>query len=112
MSLRTKKVTVITDDKELLRQIENYYSDLYSSKICVTEETLSQFTVDVYLPQLSYEECGNLEGLLTYEECKATFSLQRFNGAFVMESALQGDCRRAAPLSFLRLHSLRSAEPL
>ena len=39
---------------------------------------------------------------------------QRFNWAFVVESTLQGDCRRKRReiRQALRLHSLRSAEPL
>ena len=35
---------IITSDKEILLQIENYYSNLYSSNICVTEEKLSQLS--------------------------------------------------------------------
>lgn len=43
-----------------------------SAKIFISEEKLNQFTEDFNLPQLSKEEHENLEGLLTYEECKAT----------------------------------------
>ena len=65
---------IITSDKDILLQIENYYSNLYSSNICVTEEKLSQFSENLNLPRLSNEDSDNLEGLLTYEECKATLA--------------------------------------
>ena len=47
---------IITSDKEILLQIENYYSNLYSSNICETEEKLSQFSENLNLPRLSNKD--------------------------------------------------------
>lgn len=68
--LEDKEGNTITDEKEILLQIENFYKVLYSSKICVAGEQLYQFTKDITVPQLSNEERENLEDLLTYEGCK------------------------------------------
>ncbi|KAL9975892.1 hypothetical protein ACROYT_G013109 [Oculina patagonica] len=68
--LEDEEGNTITDDKEILLQIENFNKDLHSSKIGVMGEKLNQFTEDITVPQLSNEERENLEGLLTYEECK------------------------------------------
>ena len=51
-------------------EIEHYYSNLYSSKINLSEETPRQFTEDLELPQLSNEESEKLVGPITFEECR------------------------------------------
>ena len=45
------------------------YRSFYSASSC-----LSQFSENLNLPRLSNEERENLEGLLTYEESKATLA--------------------------------------
>ena len=47
--------------KVILDQIETYYKDLYTSDYTFSDEEI---------PKLSDEDRDNLEGLLTYNECK------------------------------------------
>ena len=54
--LKDEDRNLATGNKEILLQIENYYSDLYSWKERVTEDKLSKFTEDLNLPRLSNEE--------------------------------------------------------
>ena len=58
------------NEEQILLEIEHYYSNLYSSKKNLSEETLRQFTEDLELPQLSNEESEKLDGPLTFEECR------------------------------------------
>ena len=68
--LENENGEVISNEEQILLEIEHYYSNLYSSKINLSEETLRQFTEDLELPQLSNEESEKLDGPLTFEECR------------------------------------------
>ena len=59
-------------EEQILAEIEAYYKNLYSSKIDVTPESFSRFNENLETPRLTNEESANLEGLLSYEECKET----------------------------------------
>ena len=50
--------------------IENYFNDLYTSASSAAQEEYDSFTQELRLPKLSDEERDELEGLLTYDECK------------------------------------------
>ena len=62
----------INNEEQILLEVENYYKNLYSSKVDVTEEQLNRY-IDVEhleIPHLSHEVSEKADGLLTFEECK------------------------------------------
>ena len=62
----------IFNDKEILSAIEDFYRDLYTSKISGAQSEFDQFTQNLTTPQLLNDERDELEGILTFEECKDT----------------------------------------
>ena len=54
----------------ILEQIENYYSNLYTSDLTFSESAYDTFTDNVESPKLSEDVKETLEGPLTYEEYK------------------------------------------
>ena len=54
----------------ILEQIENYYSNLYTSDVTYSETAYDTFTDNVESPMLSEDMKEVLEDPLTYEECK------------------------------------------
>ena len=56
--------------------IKMYYSDLYNSKTTETQDNFETFTENLEIPKLEDEERDELDGPLTYEECKK--SLESF----------------------------------
>ena len=68
--LRMEDETVIKNETQILHAIENYFSNLYLSTDSTTQEHYDEYIQDLSLPRLSDEERDNMEGLLTYEECK------------------------------------------
>ena len=50
--------------------IEKYFKDLYTSASSATQEEYDSFIQELCLPKLADEERDELEGLLTYDECK------------------------------------------
>ena len=68
----TEEGASIKDNKEILAKIEQYYSDLYRSKILPDhpQESFNKFTQNVEMPKLSDGEKVSLEGYLTFEECQ------------------------------------------
>ena len=68
--LRMKDETVIKNETQILDAIENYFSNLSLSTDSTTHEDYDEYIQDVSLPRLSDEERDNMEGVLTYEECK------------------------------------------
>ena len=61
-----------TDGCQILSTIEKYYSDLYSSNVSEPHGKFKNFVNNLEMPQLDGREKDDLEGLLTYEECKRT----------------------------------------
>ena len=62
----------INNEEQILLDVENYYKNLYSSKVDVTEEQLNRY-IDLEhleIPHLSHEVSEKADGLLTFEECK------------------------------------------
>ena len=68
--LRMEDETVIKKETQILDAIENYFSNLYLSTDSTTQEDYDEYIQDLSLPRLSDEERDNMEGVLTYEECK------------------------------------------
>ena len=68
--LRMKDETVIKNETQILDAIENYFCNLSLSTDSTTQEDYDEYIQDVSLPRLSDEERDNMEGVLTYEECK------------------------------------------
>ena len=68
--LRMEDETVIKKETQILDAIENYFSNLYLSTDSTTQEDYDKYIQDLSLPRLSDEERDNMEGVLTYEECK------------------------------------------
>jgi len=62
--------TIIKSKTQVLDAIENYFNDLYTSASNATQEEYGSFVQELHLPKLSDEERHELEGLLTYDECK------------------------------------------
>ena len=68
--LRMEDETTIKDETQILDAIENYFNNLYMSTDGTTQDDYDQYIQDLSLSRLSDEERDNMEGLLTYEECK------------------------------------------
>ena len=68
--LQMEDETTIKDETQILDAIENYFNNLYMSTDGTTQDDYDQYIQDLSLPRLSDEERDNMEGLLTYEECK------------------------------------------
>ena len=69
---------------------ENYYRDLYTSKMDVTEEQFSHNIEHLEVPCLSQEVSKKAEGRLTYVECKESldsFSVENLQGRIVLLSS-------------------------
>ena len=62
--------TIIKSETQVLGAIENYFNDLYTSASSATQEEHDSFIQELRLPKLFHEERDELEGLLTYDECK------------------------------------------
>jgi len=67
--LRCKNGTVTTDQSTILNEEVDYFSDLYKSKINVSNNKLDDFFSDTIFPSLSNEEKESCEGILTEDEC-------------------------------------------
>ena len=68
--LELEEGDIITNEKQILSEIESYFMNLYSSKTDVSEEHFSSYVEQLEFPRLSHEMSLKAEGLLTYEECK------------------------------------------
>ena len=62
--------TIIKNETQSLDAIENYFNNLYMSADSTTRDDYDEYIQDLSLPRLYDEERDNMEGLLTYEECK------------------------------------------
>ena len=68
--LRMEDETIIKNETQVLDAIENYFNDLYTSVSSATQAEYDSFIQELSLPKLSDEERQELEGPLTYDECK------------------------------------------
>jgi len=68
----TLRVSTPKNETEVLdaSAIEKYFKDLYTSSSSATQEQYDSFIQELRLSKLSDEERDELEGLLTYDECK------------------------------------------
>ena len=101
--------TVIKAD-EILKQIENFYRDLYTSQFSGSQGKFDNFVENVVLPQLSEVDRNTLEGQLTVEECRQileTFSNGKSPGEEVSQLSFM-----FSSLSFLRLICLQVSTQL
>ena len=62
--------TIIKNETQGLDAIENYFNDLYTSACSARQEEYDSFIQELRLAKLSDEERDELEGPLTYDECK------------------------------------------
>ena len=70
VELKISENKTVINDGEILKQIENFYRDLYTSQFSGSEELFDSFVENVALPQLSEVDKNTLEGELTAEECR------------------------------------------
>ena len=70
--LESENGEFIYNEKEILSAIEDFYRDLYTSKISGAQSEFDHFTQNLTTPQLLNDERDELEGILTFEECKDT----------------------------------------
>ena len=69
--LRLEDKSTTINDKQILDQIEAYFRDLYTSvNTAFSQDEYDEFTQHLQIPKLSDEDRDNLEGPLSYEECK------------------------------------------
>ena len=68
--LRMEDETIIKNETQVLDVIENYFNDLYTSACSARQEEYESFIQELRLAKLSDEERDELEGPLTYDECK------------------------------------------
>ena len=65
---------ITKEEEQISLKIENYYRDLYTSKIDVTEEQLNHYIEHLEIPCLSQEDNEKLGGLVMYAECKESLA--------------------------------------
>ena len=68
--LRLEDESTTINDKQILDQIEVYFRDLYTSAKTFSQEEYDEFTQHLQIPKLSDDDRDNLEGPLSYDECK------------------------------------------
>ena len=68
--LRMEDETIIKNETQVLDAIENYFNDLYTSACSARQDEYDSFIQELRLAKLSDEERDELEGPLTYDECK------------------------------------------
>ena len=72
--IETENGEYITDENQILSEIETYYHNLYSSQSTATLSEFRQFTQNIDIPLLTEDIRAKLERRLTYEECKTALS--------------------------------------
>ena len=74
--LRLQDESTTYNENEILDQIETFYKKLYTSEGNFSDEECDSFIRDLEIPTLKDEDRDNLEGPLTYDECRK--SLETF----------------------------------
>ncbi len=88
--IRTEDDVEIREEKEILKAIQAFYENLYSSKTISSQEEFDLFTENLNFPKLSDEDRDEIEGPLTLEECKTVLESFQENkspgeGGFTVE---------------------------
>ena len=68
--LRLQDDSTTNNRNVILDQIKTYFKNLYTSDYTYSNEEWDSFTLNLKIPRLSDEDRDNLEGPLTYDECK------------------------------------------
>ena len=68
--LRLQEESTTYNENEILDQIETFYKKLYTSEGNFSDEECDSFNRDLEIPTLKDEDRDNLEGPLTYDECR------------------------------------------
>ena len=69
----------IGEEKEILKVIQEFYEDLYSSEISPTQEQFDLFISNLIFPKLTDEDKEEIEGPLTLDEYKNALELFQEN---------------------------------
>ena len=71
--LATPEGYVANDEKQKMEEIKSFYENLYSSSKNATNEAFQEFTgsISQHIPMLSQDQCNEIEGVLTLDECWA-----------------------------------------
>ena len=72
--IETENGEYITDENQILSEIETYYHNPYSSQSTATLGEFCQFTRNIDVPHITEDIRAKLEGRLTYQECKKVLS--------------------------------------
>lgn len=81
--LELEEDEIITSEKQILLEIENYFTNIFPSKTEVSEEKFDVYVEHLKLPRLSHEMSVKADDHLAYEECKEcldTFSAGKSPG--------------------------------
>ena len=70
VELKIAENKTVVQDAEILKQIENFYRDLFTSQFSSSGELFDNFVENVVLPQLSEVDKNKLEGELSVDECR------------------------------------------
>ena len=81
--LRLQDESTTNNENVILDQIETFYKNLYTSEGNFSDEACDLFTRNLEIPTLRDEERDNLEGPLTYDECRK--ALETFQNEFFEE---------------------------
>ena len=68
--LRLQDESTTNNENVILDQIETFYKNLYTSEGNFSDEACDLFARNLEIPTLRDEERDNLEGPLTYDECR------------------------------------------
>ena len=77
--LRKQNGVEVREGKEILKVIQEFYEDLYSSEISTSQEQFDLFTRNLIFSKLSDEDREEIEGPLTLDECKRVLELFQEN---------------------------------
>ena len=77
--IETENELIITDQKQILKEVELFYRKLYSENINLTDNKFEEYFKDITIPKLSIEESTKLEGLITYSEAFETLKNMKNN---------------------------------
>ena len=77
--LQCKNGEVTVDQSVILNEEVAYFSELYTSKVEVSEIELDRFFQDTNFPSLNNDQSDSCEGLLTKEECLTALKLMAKN---------------------------------
>jgi len=66
-------VRLICDELELLKKIEMYYRNLYSSAIDRRNDLFEEFIENLEIPKLEHTVRDDLEGEITLKKCQDIF---------------------------------------